>query len=31
MATVYEQLDDKLTDFIKRQKLFFVATAPLSP
>lgn len=30
MATVYEQLDDKLTDFIKRQRLFFVATAPLS-
>lgn len=30
MATVYEQLDDKLIRFIKRQKLFFVATAPLS-
>ena len=30
MATVYEQLDDELTSFIKRQKLFFVATAPLS-
>ncbi len=30
MAAVYEQLDDKLTDFIRRQKLFFVATAPLS-
>ena len=30
MATVYEELDDKLTGFIKRQRLFFVATAPLS-
>jgi len=30
MATVYDQLDDKLIDFIRRQKLFFVATAPLS-
>jgi hypothetical protein len=30
MAKVYEHLDDKLTDFIRRQKLFFVATAPLS-
>jgi hypothetical protein len=30
MATVYDQLDDKLTAFIRRQKLFFVATAPLS-
>jgi hypothetical protein len=30
MAKVYDQLDDKLTAFIRRQKLFFVATAPLS-
>jgi hypothetical protein len=30
MAAVYDQLDDRLTDFIRRQKLFFVATAPLS-
>src|SRR5436309_14438008 len=30
MAKVYEQLDDELTAFIRRQKLFFVATAPLS-
>ncbi len=27
MAKFYTQLDDKLTDFIARQKLFFVATA----
>ena len=30
MATVYERLDDKLIAFIKAQKLYFVATAPLS-
>lgn len=30
MGQVYERLDDKLTAFIKEQKLFFVATAPLS-
>jgi len=30
MGKVYDQLDDKLTAFIRRQKLFFVATAPLS-
>jgi hypothetical protein len=30
MANAYEQLDDKLTAFIRRQKLFFVATAPLA-
>ena len=30
MATVYDQLDEKLVGFIRRQKLFFVATAPLS-
>jgi hypothetical protein len=30
MAAVYDHLDDTLTKFIRRQKLFFVATAPLS-
>ncbi len=30
MSKIYEQLDDKLIDFIRRQKVFFVATAPLS-
>src|SRR5215467_14778137 len=30
MAKVYDQLDDNLIAFIRRQKLFFVATAPLS-
>jgi hypothetical protein len=30
MSTTYDQLDDKLIAFIRRQKLFFVATAPLS-
>ncbi len=30
MAVVYDHLNEKLTDFIRRQKLFFVATAPLS-
>jgi hypothetical protein len=30
MGKVYERLDDRLTAFIRRQKLFFVATAPLS-
>ena len=30
MSAVYEALDDKLIAFIRRQKLFFVATAPLS-
>jgi hypothetical protein len=30
MATTYEQLNDKLIAFIRRQKMFFVATAPLS-
>jgi hypothetical protein len=30
MGKVYEALDDRLTDFIRRQKLFFVATAPLA-
>jgi len=30
MSTVYEQLDERLVDFIRRQKLFFVATASLA-
>ena len=30
MANTYDRLDPKLTAFIQRQKLFFVATAPLS-
>ncbi len=30
MGKVYEGLDEKLIAFIRRQKLFFVATAPLS-
>jgi hypothetical protein len=30
MGKTYDQLDEKLTDFIGRQKMFFVATAPLS-
>ena len=30
MGKTYAQLDDKLIAFIKRQKMFFVATAPLS-
>ena len=30
MAKVYESINDKLRDFIERQKMFFVATAPLS-
>ena len=30
MSTAYDQLDEKLIAFIRRQKLFFVATAPLS-
>jgi len=29
MSKVYEKLDDKLIAFIKAQKMFFVATAPL--
>lgn len=31
MGKTYAQLDDKLTAFIKAQKLFFVASAPLNP
>jgi len=30
MGKTYEKLDDKLIAFIKAQKMFFVATAPLS-
>jgi hypothetical protein len=30
MSATYERLNDKLIAFIRRQKLFFVATAPLS-
>ena len=30
MAAVYEALDDKLIGFIRSQKVFFVATAPLA-
>jgi Pyridoxamine 5'-phosphate oxidase len=30
MGKTYEQLEAKLADFIGRQKMFFVATAPLS-
>ena len=30
MSAIYEELDEKLIDFIRRQKMFFVASAPLS-
>ena len=30
MATIFEQLDDKLISFIEKQQMYFVATAPLS-
>jgi len=30
MGKLYDALDDKLVDFISAQKMFFVATAPLS-
>lgn len=30
MGRIYEALDDRLIEFIRRQKMFFVATAPLS-
>lgn len=30
MAKVYDAIDDSLRDFIQRQQVFFVATAPLS-
>ena len=28
MSQIYDQLDDRLIDFIRKQKMFFVATAP---
>ncbi|MFM7428017.1 MAG: pyridoxamine 5'-phosphate oxidase family protein [Elainella sp.] len=31
MAKVFDQITDKLQDFIAAQQMFFVATAPLSP
>ena len=31
MGKVFETIDSALTDFIKQQKMFFVATSPLSP
>ena len=31
MAKIFDHLDDKLIAFIKRQHMYFVATAPLSP
>lgn len=30
MGKIYDELDDRLTAFIREQKVFFVATAPLS-
>lgn len=30
MARTYERIDERIRDFIARQKMFFVATAPLS-
>lgn len=30
MGKTYDRLDDRLIDFISKQKMFFVATAPLS-
>ncbi len=30
MSKTYKQIDDKLADWIRQQKVFFVATAPLS-
>ncbi len=30
MGKTYEKLDDRLVEFIRNQKMFFVATAPLS-
>ncbi|MBI3611212.1 MAG: pyridoxamine 5'-phosphate oxidase family protein [Nitrospirae bacterium] len=30
MSKIYEQIDDKLSDWIKQQRIFFVATAPLA-
>ena len=31
MAKIYEEIDDRLAAFLSAQKMFFVATAPLSP
>jgi len=31
MGSTYPQIDDRLAQFIERQPVFFVATAPLSP
>ena len=31
MGKIYDQLDDRLVDFIGRQHVFFVGTAPDSP
>src|SRR5918998_1837787 len=31
MARIYGELDDQLREWIGRQRLFFVATAPLAP
>src|SRR3990172_9779508 len=31
MAKIYEQINDELADWIQRQHVFFVATAPLVP
>ncbi len=31
MSKVYERLDDRLIAFMAKQKMFFVATAPLCP
>jgi predicted pyridoxine 5'-phosphate oxidase superfamily flavin-nucleotide-binding protein len=31
MSKVYDRLDDRLIEFIRAQKVFFVATAPLGP
>ena len=30
MGKIYEHIDDRLTAFIAKQKMFFVGTAPLS-
>ena len=30
MGKVYEEIDDRLTEWISEQPMFFVATAPLS-
>jgi hypothetical protein len=30
MGKIYDSIDDRLSDWIQRQQMFFVATAPLS-